>query len=1084
MLKYRVQASNAYTEAISCTLSISGARLTELPDGLPFLSIEPRVGQGLELVGAVVDAFGFEDVPLNLLRVKLGAGLEFSPTGAITATGAVAGGASVTVSPGPPLTATSGNLWWDTDDGTLRIYYVGLTASQWVDAVPVPAASVTSVFGRTGTVVALNNDYVLNLLGDVVVTAPTTGQMLRYDGTHWVNVSGFDLSGNLVVGGTVFASDFVLTGGSGSTSGLVLDSLDDVDTSTVPPTNGQALVFDSSIGVSGKWVPGAGAGGGGAVASVFGRTGTVVAVEGDYSLNLIGGVTITTATSGQVLRYDGAEWRNAALLAGDVPNLDAGKITSGVLGTARGGTGLGIYTAGGYVYAVTTSVLGQRTSADVLTDIAAAPLTRTLTLQGTTNQVTVTGGGQTLAADRTWTLSLPQNIHSAATPTFAGLTINGPVSFTGVHDVVFGTDPGGIGKLRVGGNLIVGGTIYAEDFVLVGGSGSGIGLDLNSLDDVTVSAPYEPTNGQALVYDDGLLQWIPGTVASTLVVQKAGVVVGSRQTLNFIEGSGVTLTVVDNEANGRVNVTITSSGSGSTATLSGGDLTGTYQVTEGVGLRFGAAAQTNTNDGFIVAGVLGTGLNLVGTQTSGSTGRLLRIWGSLIDSTGVAYVKNTGTWDISINGSASSLGGLSPTTVQGLVDTNYVEVTVFGDSTTSYYPVVIAGGALFGNHQYSVSRQNSWQAPDSWSGSSTDRGSLTLTIRWSGDGAAGKNDQDVHVLRFHELYSNMVGGLSLAAEGLVVWLRGGGAGGARYRIHGPAGANTMVTPHVTGFTSSNSVVFPVRSNLDAVSTEITDRYSRRGNSLYSDGYSVIKAQYNTSLNSDTRNNRGVTRLYRRDANTDFSLQMYWGGTRWRLYGYAGDTADADTHVGYADTAGRARPQRSDNTNIDFVYSAVGGQPTGLWGTTDGLTMNVYNPSNFSVNSSVQLTTTRTIWGQNFNGTANVSGALSGATTGVFSSNVTALDFVLSSDIRLKRELTPLTGMLTALDNLQAYRYYHTQNERWEVGVVAQEWQKVVPEVVTEDKHGMLGVTYDRLVPALLAMVKELKERVVALENRS
>ena len=43
------------------------------------------------------------------------------------------------------------------------------------------------------------------------------------------------------------------------------------------------------------------------------------------------------------------------------------------------------------------------------------------TLTGTTNQITVTGSG-TVSADVT--LSLPQNIHTGATPTFAGVTAN------------------------------------------------------------------------------------------------------------------------------------------------------------------------------------------------------------------------------------------------------------------------------------------------------------------------------------------------------------------------------------------------------------------------------------------------------------------------------------------------------------------------------------------------------------------------------------------------------------------------------------------------------------------------------------
>ena len=67
----------------------------------------------------------------------------------------------------------------------------------------------------------------------------------------------------------------------------------------------------------------------------------------------------------------------------------------------------------------------------------------------------------------------------------------------------------------------------------------------------------------------------------------------------------------------------------------------------------------------------------------------------------------------------------------------------------------------------------------------------------------------------------------------------------------------------------------------------------------------VSTTYNSSLNGDSRNSRGVTRLYRRDNNSDYSVQTYWTGSRWRLYGYQGDSNHADTHVGYADSAGNA-----------------------------------------------------------------------------------------------------------------------------------------------------------------------------------
>ena len=58
---------------------------------------------------------------------------------------------------------------------------------------------------------------------------------------------------------------------------------------------------------------------------------------------------------------------------------------------------------------------------------------------------------------------------------------------------------------------------------------------------------------------------------------------------------------------------------------------------------------------------------------------------------------------------------------------------------------------------------------------------------------------------------------------------------------------------------------------------------------------------------------GPYRLYRRDNDSNFSVQTYWTGSRWRLYGYSGDSAHADTHVGYADSAGSASTAGSATT---------------------------------------------------------------------------------------------------------------------------------------------------------------------------
>jgi hypothetical protein len=63
-------------------------------------------------------------------------------------------------------------------------------------------------------------------------------------------------------------------------------------------------------------------------------------------------------------------------------------------------------------------------------------------------------------------------------------------------------------------------------------------------------------------------------------------------------------------------------------------------------------------------------------------------------------------------------------------------------------------------------------------------------------------------------------------------------------------------------------------------------------------------------------------------------------------------------------------------HMTFNWIGESGQPSWLWGGEDGSNMYVWNPSNFNVNSAVKLATTRSLWGQNFDGTGNVDGLLS------------------------------------------------------------------------------------------------------------
>ena len=68
-----------------------------------------------------------------------------------TSPGGGGGAANVTISDTLPSgTPASGDLWWESDTGRLKIYYQDTDTAQWVDASP-PLADATSIGGQ-GTV--------------------------------------------------------------------------------------------------------------------------------------------------------------------------------------------------------------------------------------------------------------------------------------------------------------------------------------------------------------------------------------------------------------------------------------------------------------------------------------------------------------------------------------------------------------------------------------------------------------------------------------------------------------------------------------------------------------------------------------------------------------------------------------------------------------------------------------------------------------------------------------------------------------------------------------------------------------------
>jgi hypothetical protein len=87
-----------------------------------------------------------------------------------------------------------------------------------------------------------------------------------------------------------------------------------------------------------------------------------------------------------------------------------------------------------------------------------------------------------------------------------------------------------------------------------------------------------------------------------------------------------------------------------------------------------------------------------------------------------------------------------------------------------------------------------------------------------------------------------------------------------------------------------------------------------------------------------------------------------------------------------------------------------------------------------------------------------------------------------SDIAIKEHISTITGALALVQNLRGVRYTRKDSGDRRIGVIAQEVQPFVPEVVIQGEE-YLSVSYGDLVGLLIEAVKELSYRVKELEPR-
>ena len=132
------------------------------------------------------------------------------------------------------------------------------------------------------------------------------------------------------------------------------------------------------------------------------------------------------------------------------------------------------------------------------------------------------------------------------------------------------------------------------------------------------------------------------------------------------------------------------------------------------------------------------------------------------------------------------------------------------------------------------------------------------------------------------------------------------------------------------------------------------------------------------------------------------------------------------------------------------------------------------------------------WGQSVDTTSDVQfnslgvGTAAPTTAGLIRATNDVVAFY-SSDERLKDNIKPIKNALDKVSKLGGYEFdWNAKQDVYEghdIGVIAQEVEAVFPELVTDRDNGFKAVKYEKLVPALIEAIKELKAEIESLKSK-
>jgi hypothetical protein len=94
----------------------------------------------------------------------------------------------------------------------------------------------------------------------------------------------------------------------------------------------------------------------------------------------------------------------------------------------------------------------------------------------------------------------------------------------------------------------------------------------------------------------------------------------------------------------------------------------------------------------------------------------------------------------------------------------------------------------------------------------------------------------------------------------------------------------------------------------------------------------------------------------------------------------------------------------------------------------------------------------------------------------------ATDFNSLSDVTLKNNIQPIKNTFDVLSKINPVSFNWNDMDKKSFGFIAQEMEKVLPEIVTETQ-GIKAISYTQIIPFLVDAIKKLQKQIDDLKNK-